>query len=162
MKCRESIFPKEKRWGDIWQKEDEGKPQSIKWTLMKVTTLGVNPNLVVEFGSVPGMLGYEVPRGRSDVLECVLRHRGWDPSQKHHPPSSLGGEGGWGWHAAVLPAAVAGCDRDVPGGGTPPLPTCNPIPSAISHLSHPSPSPRTFNSRVASHPSQTPVTLGSD
>lgn len=86
MKCGESIFAKEKRWGDIWQKEDEGRPRNITWTLMKVKTLGVNPSLVVEFGSVPGMLGYEVPRGRSHILECVVRHRGWDPSQKHHLP----------------------------------------------------------------------------
>lgn len=92
MKCGESIFPKEKRWGDIWQKEDEGRPRNIKCTLMKVTTLGVNPSLVVKFGSVPDMLGYEVPRGRSDILECVLWHRGWDPSQKHHPPVAREGK----------------------------------------------------------------------
>lgn len=51
MKCGESFFPKGKKWGDTWQ-EEEG-PQNIKWTLMKITTLGVRPRCMVEFESIP-------------------------------------------------------------------------------------------------------------
>lgn len=86
MKCGESIFPKEKRWGDTWQKEGKERPQDVKWTLMKITTLGGSPSLMVEFGSVSGVSGYEVPPGGSDILECVVLRWGWDPSQHHHPP----------------------------------------------------------------------------
>lgn len=53
MKCGESIFPKGKKWGDTLQ-EEEG-PQSIKWTLMKIMTLGVRLRVMVEFGSIPGV-----------------------------------------------------------------------------------------------------------
>lgn len=53
MKCGESIFPKGKKWGGTWR-EDMG-PQNMKWTLMKITTLGVRPGCMVGFGSIPGV-----------------------------------------------------------------------------------------------------------
>lgn len=40
-------------WGGTWQ-EEEG-PQNIKWTLIKITALGVSPGCMVEFGSIPGV-----------------------------------------------------------------------------------------------------------
>lgn len=75
MKCGENIFPKEKMRGDTWQKEDKERPQNIKWTLIKIMTLGVSPSLMVKFGSVPGTLGYR--GGRNNIPECVVLHWGW-------------------------------------------------------------------------------------
>lgn len=50
MKCGQSVFSKAKQWVDTWQ-EEEGPP-NVKWALMKIATLGVNPRVTVEFGFI--------------------------------------------------------------------------------------------------------------